>query len=101
MTKPLIRLMLPQHGQPNIAMSTELSATKLLTVPLIASEQDSDFGIEDGNTGVGGGKRTCRRSSLSMLLKTPASTVHYYWRKFDDAVMRPIFGGRGFAPVLG
>nr|WFD52747.1 NHX1 [Nitraria sibirica] len=101
MTKPLIRLMLPQLGQPNIAMSTELSATKPLTVPLIASGQDSDSGIEDGNTGVGGGKRTCRRSSLSMLLMTPASTVHYYWRKFDDAIMRPIFGGRGFAPVLG
>ncbi|MCO5613146.1 hypothetical protein L7F22_067422 [Adiantum nelumboides] len=33
-------------------------------------------------------------SSLHMLLRAPTSTVHYFWRKFDDAYMRPMFGGR-------
>ncbi|CAI9771034.1 unnamed protein product [Fraxinus pennsylvanica] len=27
-------------------------------------------------------------------------TVHYYWRKFDNAFMRPVFGGRGFVPFV-
>jgi hypothetical protein len=39
-----------------------------------------------------------RPSSLRMLLSKPTHTVHYYWRKFDDALMRPMFGGRGFVP---
>jgi hypothetical protein len=39
-----------------------------------------------------------RPSSLRMLLTKPTHTVHYYWRKFDDALMRPMFGGRGFVP---
>lgn len=26
--------------------------------------------------------------------------VHHYWRTFDDSFMRPIFGGRGFTPVI-
>lgn len=38
------------------------------------------------------------RTSLNMLLSSPSSTVHHYWRMFDDAFMRPMFGGRGFVP---
>lgn len=41
-----------------------------------------------------------RRSSLSMLISHPTTTVHYYWRKFDDKFMRPMFGGSGFVPVI-
>lgn len=26
--------------------------------------------------------------------------IHYYWRKFDNAYMRPLFGGRGFTPFV-
>ncbi|KAL5995835.1 hypothetical protein ACLOJK_025906 [Asimina triloba] len=40
------------------------------------------------------------RSSLTMLIRHPTSTVHYFWRKFDDRFMRPIFGGRGFVPFV-
>ncbi|KAI3749300.1 hypothetical protein L2E82_19907 [Cichorium intybus] len=32
---------------------------------------------------------------LRMLLGSPTSMVHHYWRKFDDSYMRPIFGGTG------
>nr|AIA82923.1 NHX1 [Gentiana rigescens] len=38
-----------------------------------------------------------RSSSLQMLFTAPTYMVHYYWRKFDDAVMRRVFGGRGFS----
>ncbi|XP_073223253.1 sodium/hydrogen exchanger 1-like [Cicer arietinum] len=41
-----------------------------------------------------------RRSSLSLMMCYPATTVHYYWRKFDYMFMRPIFGGSGFVPVV-
>lgn len=33
------------------------------------------------------------KDSLSMLIDRPVYTIHYYWRRFDDAYMRPIFGG--------
>jgi hypothetical protein len=42
-----------------------------------------------------------RSSSLHMLLTAPTFTVHYLWRKFDDAYMRPIFGGRNLGVPLG
>jgi hypothetical protein len=34
----------------------------------------------------------------SSLLSKPTHTVHYYWRKVDDALMRPMFGGHVFVP---
>ncbi|XP_064945013.1 sodium/hydrogen exchanger 1-like isoform X2 [Musa acuminata AAA Group] len=40
------------------------------------------------------------RSSLGMLIMHPTSTIHYLWRRFDDRHMRPVFGGRGFVPLL-
>ena len=41
------------------------------------------------------------RSSLQRLLRTTrSSTIHNFWRKFDDSYMRPMFGGRGFVPHL-
>lgn len=33
-------------------------------------------------------------------MRYPATTVHYFWRQFDDNFMRPIFGGWGFVPVV-
>ena len=59
-------------------------------LPLIANGQTAD--PETGSDNIP------RPTSLRMFLTTPAHTVHYYWRKFDDSVMRPMFGGRGFAP---
>ncbi|NP_001307756.1 sodium/hydrogen exchanger 2-like [Zea mays] len=87
MTKPLIRLLLPACS--NTATS-EPSSPKSLHSPLLTSMQGSD--IETGSAQI------VRPSSLRMLLSKPTHTVHYYWRKFDDALMRPMFGGRGFVP---
>ena len=59
-------------------------------LPLIANGETADPEMD--------GENIPRPTSLRMLLTTPAHTVHYYWRKFEDSVMRPMFGGRGFAP---
>ncbi|KAL2610394.1 hypothetical protein R1flu_028967 [Riccia fluitans] len=41
-----------------------------------------------------------RTSSIQALLGAPASTIHHFWRSFDDSYMRPVFGGRGFVPIV-
>ncbi|XP_062187842.1 sodium/hydrogen exchanger 1-like [Phragmites australis] len=86
MTKPLIRFLLPASSS---NVTSEPSSPKSLHSPLLTSLQGSD--LETAT-------HIVRPSSLRMLLSKPTHTVHYYWRKFDDALMRPMFGGRGFVP---
>ncbi|KAF7818245.1 sodium/hydrogen exchanger 2-like [Senna tora] len=64
--------------------ATDLSSIKSESecVPLLSSsEQDSEYNVDSGNSGDWN------------------PSVHHYWRIFDNAVMRPVFGGRGFVPV--
>ncbi|CAK7348238.1 unnamed protein product [Dovyalis caffra] len=82
LTKPLIRVLLPSKH------SSDSTNLKPLDLPLLASGQDSESDM--------GGDHIPRPMSLRALLTTPSHTVHNYWRKFDDAIMRPVFGGRGF-----
>ncbi|KAB2012172.1 hypothetical protein ES319_D09G071400v1 [Gossypium barbadense] len=92
MTKPLVRLLLPSPKHLTRTLSSEPSTPKSFIVPLIGNEGEPEA---DQNN------RNARRpTSLRMLLTTPSNTVHYYWRKFDDAFMRPVFGGRGFVPFV-
>ncbi|GAV63399.1 Na_H_Exchanger domain-containing protein [Cephalotus follicularis] len=92
MTKPLVRIMLPSPKHLTRMLSSEPSSPKSFTLPLLSNGQDSE-----GNNG----RQTIPRpTSLRMLLSTPSHTVHYYWRKFDNAFMRPVFGGRGFVPIV-
>ncbi|KAL8026186.1 hypothetical protein ABFX02_14G011600 [Erythranthe guttata] len=89
-TKPLVRLLMP---------GTPMS----FTVPLLGESQDSVSELFDDNGALetrGEFRNLVRPSSLRMLLTTPTRTVHYYWRKFDDSFMRPVFGGRGFVPYV-
>ncbi|XP_062189430.1 sodium/hydrogen exchanger 1 [Phragmites australis] len=86
MTKPLIRLLLPASCN---TVTSEPSSPKSLHSPLLTSMQGSDLETA---------AHIVRPSSLRMLLSKPTHTVHYYWRKFDNALMRPLFGGRGFVP---
>nr|AAP20431.1 Na+/H+ antiporter NHX4 [Zea mays subsp. mays] len=88
-TKPLIRLLLPASGHPREL--SEPSSPKSFHSPLLTSQQGSDL---ESTTNI------VRPSSLRGLLTKPTHTVHYYWRKFDDALMRPVFGGRGFVPFV-
>ncbi|THG03867.1 hypothetical protein TEA_000581 [Camellia sinensis var. sinensis] len=89
LTKPLVRFLLPPTHSSNM-ISSEPSSPKSLTLPLLGNKQDPE--ADAGNHDVP------RPTSLRMLLSTPTNTVHYYWRKFDDSFMRPMFGGRGFVP---
>ncbi|KAK4492565.1 hypothetical protein RD792_003380 [Penstemon davidsonii] len=82
LTKPLVRLLLPPSDHPNIMNSVDPSSPKSLALPLLGNGLESGGGGEDSTP------------SFRTLLSTPTHTVHHYWRKFDDACMRPVFGGR-------
>ncbi|KAI3756108.1 hypothetical protein L1987_55922 [Smallanthus sonchifolius] len=89
-TQPLVRLLLPPRTL-NRMISSEPTTPKSFIVPLLGNGQDSLTDLD---------QNVPRPSSLRMLLSTPSHTVHYYWRKFDNAFMRPVFGGRGFVPFV-
>lgn len=94
MTKPLIRLLMPSSHKPLNSTCSEPTTP----VSLFASLLENSSLLENGR---GGEEQTLHRpSSLRMLLLKPTHTVHYYWRKFDDSFMRPVFGGRGFVPFV-
>ncbi|GAB2218762.1 hypothetical protein Droror1_Dr00001994 [Drosera rotundifolia] len=102
LTKHLIRLLLPQskHFSSVGTISSDLGSPKAITVPFLERQEcsETEFGSQEFSSQVSIG----RPNSLRMLLNSPSHTVHYYWRKFDDTFMRPVFGGRGFVPfVLG
>ncbi|XP_027107528.1 sodium/hydrogen exchanger 1-like isoform X1 [Coffea arabica] len=92
LTKPLIRLLLPPLKHATSAASSDPNSPNSLGVPLISHSQDSDSFLS--------GHDIPRPSSIRMLLTTPTYTVHRLWRRFDDRFMRPVFGGRGFVPVV-
>ncbi|XAR54599.1 hypothetical protein NMG60_11029810 [Bertholletia excelsa] len=93
MTKPLVRCLLPSPKNLSRMLSSEPTSPKSFFEPLLRNGLDSEADL-------GGHNAPPRPSSLRMLLTTPSHTVHYYWRKFDDAFMRPVFGGRGFTPYV-
>ncbi|KAH1121181.1 hypothetical protein J1N35_004341 [Gossypium stocksii] len=82
LTKPLILCLLPQHVTDT---SDEAQGSKSpkedMTLPLLSFEASASTNILRA------------KDSLSMLIERPVYTVHFYWRKFDDRYMRPIFGG--------
>ncbi|XVF62670.1 hypothetical protein PTKIN_Ptkin09bG0026900 [Pterospermum kingtungense] len=92
LTQPLIRILLPAPKHLTRMLSSEPSTPKSFIVPLLGNENESEADQSNRNIP--------RPTSLRMLLSTPSHTVHYYWRKFDNAFMRPVFGGRGFVPYV-
>ncbi|XP_024035092.1 sodium/hydrogen exchanger 2 isoform X2 [Citrus clementina] len=92
MTQPLVRILLPSSKNLSRMLSDESSTPKSFIVPLLGNGQGSEADLKTPNV--------THPTSLRMLLATPSHTVHHYWRKFDDAFMRPVFGGRGFVPVV-
>ncbi|KAH7857832.1 hypothetical protein Vadar_017001 [Vaccinium darrowii] len=91
LTKPLVRVLLPSPKQLSRMVSSEPTSPKSFVVPLLSNGQESEADLAPN---------VPRPSSLRMLLAAPTRSVHYYWRKFDNAFMRPVFGGRGFVPVI-
>nr|AVA17582.1 Na+/H+ antiporter family protein 2 [Populus alba]AVA17591.1 Na+/H+ antiporter family protein 2 [Populus monticola] len=94
MTKPFIKILLPhpKHQSRSMTISSDPTTPKSFTIPLLGEGQDS---LDDL-----GGQDIDHPSSIRALLTTPTHTVHHYWRQFDDAFMRPMFGGRGFVPFV-
>ncbi|XP_042395704.1 sodium/hydrogen exchanger 2-like [Zingiber officinale] len=94
MTKPLIYFLLPpssKHLTRSLSVSSEPSSPKSFLVHLLDNGQGSEVETV---------QPVPRPTSLRMLLTVPSRSVHHYWRKFDDAFMRPMFGGRGFVPFV-
>ncbi|KAM0995021.1 hypothetical protein ACFX15_010106 [Malus domestica] len=93
MTKPLIRFLLPHSSKQTTSMlSSEPTTPKSIIIPLLGQDSVDDLVVQDIR----------RPASIRDLLTTPFNrhTVHRYWRKFDNAFMRPVFGGRGFVPFV-
>lgn len=92
-TKPLIEAVLLRNAKPMVSDATD--SPSLEDLRLMFLENGDDPSDE------GGSNQTVRKkSSLRLLMANPTSTAHYFWRKFDDRFMRPVFGGRGFVPFV-
>ncbi|KAJ6694270.1 hypothetical protein OIU85_004999 [Salix viminalis] len=90
-TKPLIEAVLLRHRKPMVSDLDDNVSLEELRVLL----------LESGDPNNSNNNQPARRaSSLRLLISHPTTTVHYFWRKFDDKFMRPVFGGRGFVPFV-
>lgn len=77
LTKPLV-LHLVLH---NPGSCEPKSPNEDLTLPMLSMDESAATNL------------SLAKDSLSMLMDRPVHTIHSYWRKFDDAYMRPTFGG--------
>ena len=91
-TKPLIEAMPLRNAKPAHSKATNIPSLDDLQILFLENGDPSDKG--------GSNEPAHRKGSLSLLISNPTSTVHYFWRKFDDKFMRPIFGGWGFVPFV-
>ncbi|CAN0855954.1 Sodium/hydrogen exchanger 2 [Linum grandiflorum] len=104
MTKPLIKILLPQPTKKETSSSEPSSPKSTITVPLLindlenSTEEEMLHDDDDEEETSSSANILHRPTSLRMFLRTPSYTIHYYWRWFDDGFMRPVFGGRGFVP---
>lgn len=80
MTKPLVRFFV--HPPSKHVKSAYSSPLKSIADPLISYDRDQE-----------GDLIIPHRTSLNKPLSSPSSTVHNYRKMFDDAFMRPMFGG--------
>lgn len=82
LTKPLVRYLLPHHAtKVNTNHEESTSPVEDMNLPLLSFEESAATNISRA------------KESLSMLFESPVYTIHYYWRRFDDSYMRPLFGG--------
>ncbi|KAJ4981583.1 hypothetical protein NE237_032420 [Protea cynaroides] len=81
LTKPLINVLLPHHAMENHHHQDPNSPNAELKLPLLNFEEHATTNFLRAE------------SSLSMLIERPIYTIHFYWKKFDNTYMRPIFGG--------
>lgn len=90
-TKPLIEAVMLRHAKPSTSDATDIPSLEELRLLFIESGDQSEQNRDESSA-------FPKRSSFRLLVSHPTTTVHYFWRKFDDKFMRPVFGGRGFVP---
>ncbi|KAK1391890.1 Sodium/hydrogen exchanger [Heracleum sosnowskyi] len=78
LTKPLISFLLP-HSNSNIG--DPKSPRENMRLPMLSFDESATTNIDRA------------KDNITMLIERPVYTVHSYWRRFDDAFMRPTFGG--------
>lgn len=81
LTKPLIRYLLPQTGLPNSLDRDPTISKEDMRLPLLSLEESASTNLLRAKDG------------LSRLIERPVYTIHSLWRRFDNAYMRPTFGG--------
>ncbi|KAI7744232.1 hypothetical protein M8C21_000990, partial [Ambrosia artemisiifolia] len=86
LTKPIINMLTKSSN----VDQTQPSSPKSIMMPLIGHRLDLEAETVDDETSLE------TTTNLKVMFSNPTNTIHYYWRKFDDAFMRPVFGGRGF-----
>jgi sodium/hydrogen exchanger 8 len=98
-TKPLIGWLLPARlktlyrEDSDPPSPKDISVDSDIHVPLLFGASEADQEHNGGNFFINGLRRP---SSITALLGASTSGIHRVWRNFDDAYMRPLFGGRGF-----
>ncbi|KAG0557005.1 hypothetical protein M758_11G091800 [Ceratodon purpureus] len=102
-TKPLISWLLPPKYRSNldaVGISPNVSLDPDFSIPLLMDTERDENGVIE-RTGI---RRILNGlphpQSISMLLTAERSKIHHIWRRFDDAYMRPVFGGRGYVRLL-
>ncbi|KAL8462390.1 hypothetical protein ACS0TY_033427 [Phlomoides rotata] len=80
LTKPLIHYLLPHGGGGNLDREPTISKEDM-RLPLLSFEESAATNLERAKDG------------LSMLMDRPVYTIHSFWRRFDNAYMKPTFGG--------
>ncbi|EYU27401.1 hypothetical protein ABFS82_13G162300 [Erythranthe guttata] len=80
LTKPLISYLLPHSSASNLEREPTISK-EALKLPLLSFEESAATNLLRAKDG------------FSMLMERPVYTIHSFWRRFDDAYMRPTFGG--------
>ncbi|KAL6570823.1 Sodium/hydrogen exchanger 4 [Orobanche gracilis] len=84
LTKPLISYLLPHSNNNNNTNRLDREPTISkddMTLPLLSFEESAATNLLRA------------KDSLSRLMERPVYTIHSFWRRFDDAYMRPTFGG--------
>ncbi|PRQ33310.1 putative cation/H+ exchanger, cation/H+ exchanger, CPA1 family, na+/H+ exchanger NHX -type [Rosa chinensis] len=81
LTKPLISYLLPHVGTKPISRNVSKDVGEDLNLPLLSFDESTATNISRA------------KDNLSMLMERPVYAIHSYWRRFDDAYMRPLFGG--------
>ncbi|KAI3668232.1 hypothetical protein L6452_43309 [Arctium lappa] len=89
LTKPIVKLLMPRSS--NVDHSQPSSPSTSIMMPLLEHNRhvlETEIRDDDESVPI--------TTSLHILFNNPTNTIHRYWRNFDDAFMRPVFGGRGF-----